>query len=390
MVVAVHTFLLRDADGVVGWLTSAARWGWLGVDLFFVLSGFLITGIVLRQPRTPRGLMHFYLRRIARTWPLYYLCLLLAVTVLPYSSYYASTALRDLEHNQLWFWLHASNWLMGLRAAWSAEFVSHFWSLAVEEQFYLVWPLLVWAGWRWCAVWPAAVCGAAVLLGVVTRQWLWWNDAPMLPMLVLTPCKADLLGWGGLAAWWLWRDPSLAGRRRRLGALMALCVTAFCGAVAGFYGVTGRWAVEQSFHAWVLPWFGPMAACGILLCLRPSRPLQTVLGRGPLPWFGRYSYGLYVLHLFIRPVVDHHAGPSAWGVWLGPNGGTLGYAFTVLACSTLLAVASYHLMESRILRAVRRRTVGSAAAGPCLPGEGVIGRREGGVPLSPTRHSGLP
>lgn len=359
MVVAVHTFLLRDVDGVVGALAAAARWGWLGVDLFFVLSGFLITGIVLRQPRSARGLRDFYLRRIARTWPLYYLCLGLAVTVLPYSAYYASTGLRDLERHQLWFWLHASNWLMGLRAAWSAEFVSHFWSLAIEEQFYLVWPLLIWAGGR-RAWWPGAVCAAAIALGVATRQTLWWSNTPMLPMLALTPCKADLLGWGGLAAWWLWRDPLLATRRRRLVTLVGTAFTAFVAMPLVYRLVCGHWPIEQTFHAWVLPMFGPLAAAVLLMCLTPGALVSMVLGRGPLAWFGRYSYGLYVLHVFVRPVVDHYASPSAWGAWLGPNLGTLGYAATILATSTLLAVASYHLFELKILAFVRQRTRGAA------------------------------
>lgn len=352
-VVAVHTFLLRDAEGVVGAMAAAARWGWLGVDLFFVLSGFLITGIVLRTERGWGGLGRFYLRRAARTWPLYYVCLGLAVTVLPYSSFFASTGLRDLEENQVWFWLHASNWLMGLRGAWSAEFVSHFWSLAVEEQFYLVWPVVLWG----VGVGRAGyVCGAMILVGVVTRQGLWWGDAGLLPMMVLAPCKADLLGWGGLAAWWVWRDGGVVERRALFGAVMGVCGVGMGLTGLGVWWVTGGWPYEQAFHAWMLPWFGPMVAAGLVGCLRPGRVMMGVLGRGVLPWFGRYSYGIYVLHVFVKPVVDHYAGPSAWGAWAGPNWGTLGYAGVVLGVSTLLSVASYHFMEAKILGAVRRRT----------------------------------
>jgi peptidoglycan/LPS O-acetylase OafA/YrhL len=125
------------------------RMGWIGVDLFFVLSGFLITRILLNTKHSAHYFKSFYLRRALRILPIYYLgvflffdCLLPLAhrTSLPLAGVLASNSPGGLE--QLWYWFHLSNW----QSAWglySLTPIGHFWSLAIEEQFYFVWPLVV-------------------------------------------------------------------------------------------------------------------------------------------------------------------------------------------------------------------------------------------------------
>jgi peptidoglycan/LPS O-acetylase OafA/YrhL len=113
--------------------------GWLGVDLFFVLSGYLITNILITTRQTKKFLANFYIRRVLRIFPLYYLSLILFLIVIPRIpdlginlSYYVS--------NQLWFWVYCQNWLFIFNPTNDTNILHHFWSLAVEEQFYLFWP----------------------------------------------------------------------------------------------------------------------------------------------------------------------------------------------------------------------------------------------------------
>ncbi len=113
---------------------------WSGVDLFFVLSGFLITNILLRARRHPHYFRNFYARRTLRIFPLYYFTLLLHYL----AELWGPEALSGpgASRLRLWYWLYAQNWLGGLYGE-SLRAFEHYWSLAIEEQFYLLWPLVV-------------------------------------------------------------------------------------------------------------------------------------------------------------------------------------------------------------------------------------------------------
>ena len=115
-----------------------AMWGQTGVDLFFVLSGFLITGILLDTKGSPSFLRNFYARRILRIFPLYYATLLTIYLIGPLFRWSAWVP----ENQSLWFWTYLQNLPMTFAPGHVAG-PEHFWSLAVEEQFYMVWPFLV-------------------------------------------------------------------------------------------------------------------------------------------------------------------------------------------------------------------------------------------------------
>jgi peptidoglycan/LPS O-acetylase OafA/YrhL len=117
-----------------------ANMGWVGVQLFFVLSGFLITGILLDEKGAPRQLHNFYMRRVLRIFPLYYAVLLVAFIVLPALGDRPAWSVAN-KSNEIWYWLYLVNWDIPIEGGGGG--LSHFWSLAVEEQFYLLWPLAV-------------------------------------------------------------------------------------------------------------------------------------------------------------------------------------------------------------------------------------------------------
>jgi peptidoglycan/LPS O-acetylase OafA/YrhL len=121
-------------------IALVAHAGWIGVQLFFVLSGFLITRNLLDTRRDANYLRSFYVRRALRIFPLYFLTLFVGLVVLPHVVQFSPGALAS-HHNQVWLWTFLSNWAQPYGLEVSG--FSHFWSLAVEEQFYLVWPFVV-------------------------------------------------------------------------------------------------------------------------------------------------------------------------------------------------------------------------------------------------------
>lgn len=121
------------------------RFGWIGVDLFFVLSGFLITASLLKARGHPFFFRNFYTKRILRTFPLYYLTItaffFFGQAVFTHKN--PGSAFYFYDNHQNWFWLLRQNWLFIQEGVPSMPYLVHLWSLAVEEQFYLIWPVVV-------------------------------------------------------------------------------------------------------------------------------------------------------------------------------------------------------------------------------------------------------
>jgi peptidoglycan/LPS O-acetylase OafA/YrhL len=155
--------MLQGALGLAGYL------GWAGVDLFFVLSGFLITRILLAARSNEGYFSSFYTRRFFRIFPLYYAVLFL-IFLGPWS---VIAGVLPPVSDHVWYWTYLSNWSIMLKSA-NPQGVGHFWSLAVEEQFYMAWPLLVW--WldgRALFRVTVALCAAAPLWRIVliSKHW---------------------------------------------------------------------------------------------------------------------------------------------------------------------------------------------------------------------------
>ena len=141
LVMLFHFFQARPlpAAPVIRELTKLTALGQTGVDLFFVLSGFLITGILLDARGKQNALKVFYFRRVLRIFPLYYAYLIVAFLVLP--AFHAASHVT--YSNQWWFWFYCQNIQATFAASFPTTGPGHFWSLAVEEHFYLIWPFIV-------------------------------------------------------------------------------------------------------------------------------------------------------------------------------------------------------------------------------------------------------
>ncbi len=347
-VLAVLLFHFAHLDRPAGvaqrWLLAATGAGWAGVDLFFVLSGFLITGILLDARGSSGYFRAFYLRRVLRIFPLYYAYLAVLFWVVPR----LAPHLDVKAGSQGWLWTYLGNVLFAREGGFHASpYTGHFWSLAVEEQFYLAWPLVVWVLPRRAL---AAACLALVAGAFALRWGIHRTTFNATAAYVLTPCRMDALAMGALTAvaarepgWW----PAL--RRAAPWVLAAAAVAV---------GIT--WAARGAFFGGdplVQVWaFTPLAAgFAALLVLAVDAPAEGRLGRvlrgRALATAGRYSYGLYVLHYPIFLALEA-AGISAaviadaTGAWWA---GVAGFVALAGAATFAAALVSWHLLEKRFL-----------------------------------------
>src|SRR5260221_720191 len=214
LVLLVHFTPPGQSHTVLGTLTKAlASIGNVGVDLFFVLSGFLITGILLDAKGGPHYFRTFYARRSLRIFPLYYGVLFVTFVILPIFYAPRTPDAGRVFHDQGWLWFYVSNIKGGLsefERPFSAGWIQfdHFWSLAVEEQFYLVWPLLVLLLNRSRMM---VLCVLLVIASLGIRYWLYHKNDQTLAFYTMTPCRIDELATGGLIAL-IARDAGAAAR----------------------------------------------------------------------------------------------------------------------------------------------------------------------------------
>ncbi len=314
--------------------------GWVGVDLFFVLSGFLITGILWDARHNEHHYFrNFYMRRVLRIFPLYYgilaIALFLLRTLAP-----ASPGIQEFLDDQIWYWVYALNLKLAV-SGWPEFYAfGHFWSLAVEEQFYLFWPLIVFHLRRSTLI---ALCIAMIVVSPGLRLLFILLPLPDLGAYVLTPARMDALAVGALLAL-LVRTPQGLHRVRRLAPYVA-------GSTAILITVLFTWQRGLETESPVVQTLGYSLLAllfGALVALALLHPLpRRLFARRSLVFLGRYSYGLYIFHhpivlwLALQPLtLPTHAPLIAIGL------------FSLLALTLSLAAAwlSWHLYEKQFLK----------------------------------------
>jgi peptidoglycan/LPS O-acetylase OafA/YrhL len=339
-------------NGVLGALFSfTANLGWLGVQLFFVLSGFLITGILLDGKGQPHQLPHFYMRRMLRIFPLYFFVLLVGFVLLPLLGLLPQWLESDRAH-QVWYWTFLINWAAPIVGGGST--FSHFWSLAVEEQFYLLWPLLVITAGNRTMLWLCAVfIGSAILIRAALIR---YNlDFAVGAAYQFTVARWDALAVGALLALVL-RQRQWCERLIRLApfaaALLLIYLMAYVAIEHNFAPVDRDAALNQTVAALL---FGLL----IFVAVYPAAAGRSLAQRGvSSAWLrsvGKYSYAIYVFHLPMMHV---------WGVTLKkisaatfatmPLLEILVNIFGVFALSLALSLLSWHLLEQPFLRLKKR------------------------------------
>src|SRR5581483_3606676 len=336
--------------------------GTQGVDLFFVLSGFLITGLLLDSKGRPRFFRNFYARRTLRIFPLYYGVLAALFLVLPLFAH-LPPALEDARAHQGWLWSYTANFYIAAKDSWALGYVSHFWSLAIEEHFYLVWPLVVFLVRRSTL---ERVCVAVIAAGLALRIVLALTGVSELAISVLTPCRVDTLCVGALLAAVARREGGvdlLVPRSGRATVLLGVATVAL--SAAG--NLTQLWlpVLHQIRGTLFALFFGALTLTALQ---RADRSLLARLFQGPLlRMFGKYSYGLYVYH----GVLSYHMlllhTEDRLGAMLGSHSAGIA-AQTVIGVtlSLIVSVISYDLFEKRFLE-LKKYFESRPAAVPATP-----------------------
>jgi peptidoglycan/LPS O-acetylase OafA/YrhL len=300
--------------------------GWVGVDLFFVLSGFLITGILLDAKGAPGYFRVFYLRRALRILPMYYL--IVAFWVLSSSV---------VEHEQVWYWTHTLNWRIAHAGSYEPTIMSTspFWSLSIEEQFYAVWPALV----LLCS--PRRlliVCLGLGLGSVVTRLLLLIHDAGWPTMYTLTVARLDPLVIGAALAIWARSSGGLTAlarpARRLTVGLGTLSIIFFANHPSHAENFPRLLQVELPMLAML---WGALLVTTLTLDTEHWWP--RVLRQPTLVAIGTYSYVLYLTHQSVNEFVS-----SSLRLWSAPL-----YFLGALSAALTVAMVLHYVIERPFL-----------------------------------------
>ena len=309
------------------WIHYASLWGWAGVNLFFVLSGFLITSILLEARDKPRYFRNFYGRRALRIWPVYVLVLIVVYANAPW--FIGPSVLDAVKAAPWWAYILFVQNLFHLALP---PALGQTWSLAIEEQYYFLWAPLVRflrAPWMLAAVLGCALVGSP-LLRHADLHWM----TPTHTLIHL-----DGIALGSLLALGLY---TLAISRR------AWLWTGLGAAIAGFAAtatVAGGTSLLDS--ALAVGFAGAMLAA--IASTGARNPLSAVLRRGPLAFYGRISYGLYMVHIAVFIFFGgFDLRMDRYGI-----GGNLAVVAFRIAASTAVATGLWYGFESRILKLKR-------------------------------------
>ena len=320
----------------------STQMGWAGVDLFFVLSGFLITNILLEKKGQKHYFRNFYMRRVLRIFPVYYLCL----TVIFIGGFYDSSITGVSTTSTIfWFYSYLQNWLFASGSGPALYFV-HFWSLAIEEQFYLFWPFVVYYADQKALmkIGGVAIFGALFLrilfVFILDRPDI-LNTFPQYS----TITRIDSLMIGSLIAIGLQSvslKDGLIKDAPRVLAYATLIVVA-CFLIQPDSPLTNNGAMLTVGYSGLAIMTGALIV--VLLTKEDANLARRIFRHRILTFFGKYSYALYVFHWPVTSfIIEYYIKKGYQGLvpWLM-------FIVGAFAISLVLALLSWKLMEKPIL-----------------------------------------
>lgn len=321
-----------------------SRLGWTGVDLFFVLSGFLITRILYHTKNSGRYFRTFYARRVLRIFPLYYGFLFLLLVGVPVIVE-VGPAFRSLLDEQLWYWTYLVNLKIGIEGGPEYIAIGHFWTLAIEEQFYLMWPVIVFLLGRRGIMF---VCAACVVESIVFRVAMIWGGYSAA--YVMTPARLDALTTGAFLAI-AFSSPRACEIVKRYTRPSLVILPLLLVGLSGWGRHLDSWDLPIATVGLTLIalFFG--ATLSLAVTSPPYALVPRLLANRFLRFFGRYSYALYVFHHLVAIYLPR------WGfavrdvpTFMGSQiPGFVLFSIVATAISLVAALSSWYLIESRFL-----------------------------------------
>jgi len=317
--------------------------GWLGVDLFFVLSGFLITDILLKTKNDPHYLKNFFGRRMLRILPIYYLVLIIFLLIIP-SFNENLLNLNYYTTHQIWLWFYLQNWLYIFKPPPPNSLsLSHLWSLAVEEQFYLIWPFIVLLIGK---TKPLFFFMFSLLLLVIAGRFLIWtyHIEKIAYFNLYTFSRIDGICIGSM----------LALLRRFNFQFLEKNTTVIVFTLAGlnfiFYFFNSTYSFSFPFLA-IIGYTTFAVLFGILVneAVSNNKVVTFFFNNSFMKFFGRISYGLYIFHWPIYLILRNLT-------FNLPNHTNIFISITATAVAVIVSWLSYEFFESKVLRLKRNFT----------------------------------
>jgi len=353
LVLLFHLTPERNSDnGLYSIVFKIAGIGYVGVDLFFVLSGFLITSILLRYRREGKPLRIYFYRRLLRIVPLYYTVLVFVVFIVPLLS---NIYRYPLVAEQLPYWLYVSNYIPMDTELSKTFSLSHFWSLAVEMQYYMVWPILM------IFVPKARVVNyiiAFLMFVFFLRSWLVFNDVYWQVTFMWTPMRIDGLLIGSLIAILRDREGDVMHSSRRFLVICAVPLGILIASVAWYHQAGAIFRSPESVSFFLVRVGLPLLVSiffGLLLVLALEDSAFTrVLSSRVFVFIAKYSYGIYVLHFLLSPIFLSFFLPPMKSYFGETDAAIYSYFLVTSGITLMLSIASYHALENRFLQIKKR------------------------------------
>jgi peptidoglycan/LPS O-acetylase OafA/YrhL len=346
LVLFYHFIGIPIPDSILGRaIGSLAKSAWLGVDLFFVLSGFLITGILYDTRESRNYFRVFYARRFLRIFPLYYgFLFLLMIFTSPLQIEWGGRQFIYLAY------LQNTGIVKHMLSLSISPFlrVNHLWSLAVEEQFYCLWPALVFLFKDRLKLMRLAV----VLTGcsIFLRVGMVYMHAPLGGIYTFTPARADSLMMGALLALALRSSPGTRSKLTRAAWIVLPCSLALLVGLAWPYGRLDWEAKSVAIFGYTVI---ALASAALMTLSLTNPAVHAIINRPTLRLLGKYSYGIYILHYPIVTLSYYLDIPARLGVLSGGAVDRLLTSAAAALASIALAALSFHFYESRFLRLKR-------------------------------------
>lgn len=336
-------FLLHLPIAAFPWFSYLKAGGGIGVQFFFVLSGFLITYIILEEQEQygQFNLKNFFMRRILRIWPLYYLMVLVAFCTPILLERFLHIQPSGAGYEPEWWksLLFLENYkMMETGEHPNVSPLGVMWSLCIEEHFYIIWGLLLWTLKK--KVLPAIII-ISVITGLVSRMIYAVMDIPSLDILT----NIDLFAYGAIPAYLLIKYPvrlqdkvlNIGMVYKRLFAMMVISAVVIC----------SQYTKEAYTFTWMAALLGILFA-GLILLTLPKTTKFSIGDNNILSRLGIYTYGLYMYHTLVINLLLQLV-PKVGLTPVTPAGAII---FTILSLllSIVCSIASYHLFEKQFLK----------------------------------------
>lgn len=337
-------FLLHLPFTAFPWFNYIKAGGGIGVQFFFVLSGFLITYIILEEQQQTSGfdLKNFFMRRVLRIWPLYYLMVGVAF-VTPFITeqiLHINTSADGYEPQWGMSLLFLENYKMMFTGEHpNVSPLGVMWSLCIEEHFYIIWGLLFWFLRKKGAT---VIIIASIITGIISRIIYTAHNIPSLDILT----NIDLFAYGAIPAYILINKP--AQLYKKIEHIPHALKVIFVIALLLIVTLLSQHVQNAQLFIWATTLLGILFAMLIALTLPPDTRFR-IRDKNLLSRSGVFTYGLYVYHTIIINLLLHLF-PKVTGLEIDTSGGAILFTIVSLAGSIIISIASYHLFEKHFLK----------------------------------------